>query len=1264
MGIGDTWGTREELLHPRDKNGRFRSKWKMAAGVVDAITNILAKYNPRTFGSDQQAAQYLFNRKPRGKGGVDLARMVDLHATNEALRRGDMDPSTKKFVQMMDSNKVTLPDDVIVSRRITPESLGLTHESMGQDEGGVEDFTGKLIADRGYSPVNIGTPLGQNTGILMAIAVPKGTQAIIPGDGPGSRELILDRDQEYRITKVTPDGSGGYYMMAVATERTPGDTPDPVGRPAPGTSPSVQQREQAVSQVTTGQQRNMRIESDPQVAQSNATRQAAQPAGQQQVASPPGTPPPRTEPVVSRSVGGTPDAAPGGASPAAAPGAAPAPEVPAPAPRRVVDIRTALQDAAIPSPSRGRNRAAFNEAYLGVISGKKDPVDAVRELDADIAALRRGGEGRDRGGTLQPQTLDENREGDISALEQLRDLLREQYDIPAPKPTKAAPRKAPAAKKATPRKVAPETPVTPSKVVPPPPAAKAAPVKRVTAAEARRQAVVQALKQDDVKITGREGAGYNNVMRNLESGDITPARARMELKASEKFWRKAADDSQNYGRATPAERAAIRDKNNTIADRYAKAIAAITDAEGVKAPAAKKAAPAKKAASAAGGDDLDSMTKVELVAEARKRQLSGYSSKSKDQLKAMIRESGVSETGTRKVDVPDVEDVQQMRVIPKTQVQGGDLAVWQVPGEVPVVGRVVDEGPRKKFVDWDGGRREALGSAKGSAKITFHREAAPGDKVFIERNKDQRVSAPKTLPAKAVKAAVPQKVGVKSINAFSKGDAHPGISDADYAKISDYVGGGFSGLNKELRNGDNPGSEALDRVMADSRTTESITVYRGLRTGNGVFGPKDKRPADLTGFKWTDSGYVSTSLDKNTAAGFATSRIGQDPGVVLEITVPAGVGALDLRGGPLDEHELLLQRKLDFNTLGPGEPITLRGQSVPVLRVEATLKPSADREQQARDRQATIDRARGFGEAGAELDQLINDQASDRALQARLDAVEARRSVGADLNPVREALQAGDRVRAQREMDRLLEREGITKLGSAGEVTRFNPSQHEAAGGRIREGATVEVIRPGHTMIQDGKPVRLSKAIVDETDEPRSTIPGPRVDAPVDNAPRKKVFKDAWAGAGIELPDGSAKRSLKEITDDISAGRITPQEGIRRLENDISFHKQELADIEADLRGDMAPADRRRLVAQAEKLETGLSQQERASAWLRGFFGDEPVTAQEVITLEVDPDIKRALDEATPEMLREAAVKAGLPVPDGNTKDEVFQDIVRKMAQQ
>jgi hypothetical protein len=348
-----------------------------------------------------------------------------------------MDASTKKFVQMMDRNKVTLPDDIIVSRRVTPEAFGLTPETMGLDEGGIEDFTGKLIGDRGYGSTNIGTPLGQNTGILMTVAVPKGTQAIIPGDVPGDREVILDRDQEYRITKVTPDGAGGYYVMAVATDRTPGETPEPIGRPAPGAGPGVEQREAGVAQVTQSQQNQMRIQSDTQVeaeaAQREQARQQAMPqgAGQQQVPAPPGTPPPRTEPVVSRAVGGP---APGSApAPAIGQETVPTPEPEPPTPR-IVDIRNAVREANIPAPSAGSRRKEFNDAYEGIATGKKDPRDSVRELERDIAVNQR---------KLQAGQGDEELADDIRAQEQLRDLIREQYNLPAPVEEKKPARRSP-----------------------------------------------------------------------------------------------------------------------------------------------------------------------------------------------------------------------------------------------------------------------------------------------------------------------------------------------------------------------------------------------------------------------------------------------------------------------------------------------------------------------------------------------------------------------------------------------------------------------------------------------------------------------------------------------------------------------------------------------------------------------------------------------------------------------------------------------------
>ena len=78
MGAGSAWGSREELLHPRDSHGRFRSSWKMAEGVVDKITALLDKFNPKTFASDQEAQTYVhshaqgYQTNPSGGGWYGL----------------------------------------------------------------------------------------------------------------------------------------------------------------------------------------------------------------------------------------------------------------------------------------------------------------------------------------------------------------------------------------------------------------------------------------------------------------------------------------------------------------------------------------------------------------------------------------------------------------------------------------------------------------------------------------------------------------------------------------------------------------------------------------------------------------------------------------------------------------------------------------------------------------------------------------------------------------------------------------------------------------------------------------------------------------------------------------------------------------------------------------------------------------------------------------------------------------------------------------
>jgi hypothetical protein len=282
----------------------------MAEGVVEKLTGFLSGFRPRTFQSDQQAAQY--NQNLSNKKRFSLGELARLHAdfapAQEDLRDGDADdPSTKKFVQMMDSHAVDLPDDVIVSRVVGPDAFGLTPETMNAPDGGLEDFTGKKIADRGYSPVNLGTPLGGGSGqVTMSIAVPKGTKATIPGQGGNDRTMYLQRSQSYRVTKVKPDGRGGYYMLAVA-EDDGLEAPEPIGGHVGAGKPS--NREGAVRDLQRSQAERMKAEGE----QPSTVPTPVGAGGQPQVDNTPQTQPtlpdgtqPRTEPVAAESIGGGP----------------------------------------------------------------------------------------------------------------------------------------------------------------------------------------------------------------------------------------------------------------------------------------------------------------------------------------------------------------------------------------------------------------------------------------------------------------------------------------------------------------------------------------------------------------------------------------------------------------------------------------------------------------------------------------------------------------------------------------------------------------------------------------------------------------------------------------------------------------------------------------------------------------------------------------------------------------------------------------------
>lgn len=460
-GIGDSWGTREELLHPRDSHGRFRTKWKMSPAVLAAVLRITENFRPRTFQSDGQATQYtqnLAHKKPeRFQGGRGYARLqADFFNANEDLLDGNPDePSTKKFVQMMDASMIDIPEDIIASQIVPPSAFGLTPDRLPE----LEEMTGNVIANRGYGAANLGTPLGGGNGLItMSIATPKGTKMAFPGRSPNDRAAFYNRDQELTITKVKPDGRGGYYVWAVATPATPGENPAPQGtghagpgKPADreaavtGLENAAMKRamgEQGASQLPGGEAAgglpenpNGTINRD--AATERATRRAqvlGRPAAQEPTPSQP-QPEQATPPA---------PAAPAAPSTPTTPPAAATPNVPetptpveAPAPSGVeppngatalvtgnpaVSFREAVGDADLAAPVDPARRREFNSALKDITSGKVTPQDALRNLEADI-------ERNQAHQTDQEGFADRHLLSDIERQEKLADLIRSHFTL-------------------------------------------------------------------------------------------------------------------------------------------------------------------------------------------------------------------------------------------------------------------------------------------------------------------------------------------------------------------------------------------------------------------------------------------------------------------------------------------------------------------------------------------------------------------------------------------------------------------------------------------------------------------------------------------------------------------------------------------------------------------------------------------------------------------------------------------------------------------
>src|SRR5688572_18338010 len=415
MGVGDSWGTREQLLHPRDSKGRFRSTWKMATGVVDKLMKTLSAFNPKIFTSDEEAQTYVHSRARADRTLANRKPAIDrflrgFSSVNAKLEAGD---TSSPDVQVIDGAMRPLPDDLILSRTMPLEAFGLSASNPDQ----VEELTGKLISSKGYTSTGIGTPFPAGPGqVTMTIATPAGTKGLIPNTSQPSREIILGRDQPLRVTKVEPNGQGGFNILAVATGDSEGEQSVDIGRAVPGDD--VEEIPETMGpQAGAGPTGPVR------------TGRPGRPAG-------PG-PEQRNDGhvgVVGQGAGGatqTPETAETEQAPEV-------PEIPESGPDARNTFRTAFEESDLKVPSVGTRRKQFMDAYNGVASGKKTPKEAVNDLETAIAANKKIVASDQEDGT-DSGPLPE----DIKRQEALRDLIAEHFNFTGRKKFKAIEKKEP-----------------------------------------------------------------------------------------------------------------------------------------------------------------------------------------------------------------------------------------------------------------------------------------------------------------------------------------------------------------------------------------------------------------------------------------------------------------------------------------------------------------------------------------------------------------------------------------------------------------------------------------------------------------------------------------------------------------------------------------------------------------------------------------------------------------------------------------------------
>lgn len=145
------------------------------------------------------------------------------------------------------------------------------------------------------------------------------------------------------------------------------------------------------------------------------------------------------------------------------------------------------------------------------------------------------------------------------------------------------------------------------------------------------------------------------------------------------------------------------------------------------------------------------------------------------------------------------------------------------------------------------------------------------------------------------------------------GSINPSLTEAENSALGTYKGDAFYDVNQELRDYGSATDEDLvdniDSALSKTSLDSDVITYRGASEKAFGYDAQD----DMTGSIISDAAFMSTSLDKGTASGFA------DP-VLIEIAVPKGTQALNMEnwkaaGAMQGESELLLPRNTKLSII-------------------------------------------------------------------------------------------------------------------------------------------------------------------------------------------------------------------------------------------------------------------------------------------------------------------------------------------------------------